>query len=224
MGDNSLHEALKKLNSEDKVPSKTYPKGHTFKRWQSAPQKSGVYYGKPSDKKDLGRFNDPTGKTGVCYVAEYAVTAIGESYGRVNQKHKRSGTPYRVSSSSLEEAHVCTLEATRDLKTVDLNMLLAKLQFTTDQVTSDDYDLTQEIVAYFANEPQTKFDGISYNSRHVNHGYCVALFDREHESLDTKAMTPMSKYKDSDYLPEGWPEPDIDGEEILTEVLGIEVL
>ncbi|CAK1691359.1 RES domain-containing protein [Vibrio crassostreae] len=222
MGDNSTDEALKFLNSKGKVPFKNYPKNNTFKRWQSTPQSSGVYYGKPTPES-MGRFNDPTGNTGICYVAEHAVTAIAESYGRNYQKEKKKGFSYRVSRDSLDEAHVCTLQAERELVTVDLCKLQAKLHITTDQLSSDEYGLTQEIVAYFANEPKASFDGISYRSRHMDHGYCVALFERDKESLRTVAMAPMSEYKDSEYLPSGWKEPDIDGEEILTEVLDIDV-
>lgn len=222
MGDNSINEALNSLNSQGKVPNKTYPKNSTFKRWQSAPQSSGVYYGKPNPES-MGRFNDPTSNTGVCYVAEYAVTAIAESYGRNYQKEKKNGFSYRVSSASLNEAHICTLGAERDLITVDLGALQPKLHITSDQLTSDEYGLPQEIVAYFANDPNRSFDGISYRSRHMDHGYCIALFERDSESLRTIAMQPMSEYEDSEYLPPDWSESSIDGEEILTEVLDIEV-
>lgn len=217
-----INEKLNSLLKEGKVPTKNFAKGTEFKRWQSQPQESGVYYGKPEGDA-MGRFNDPTGNTGVCYIAETATTAIAESYGRNKKKNDGSDIPYRVSKESLEKAHICTLKTKTPITTVDLGKLLPKLDITLDQITSDDYHLTQQIVSVAAND--SDFDGISYSSRHIQDGCCIALFDRKKEQLETIEMTSMSQYSETgnNNLPNDWESEDIDAEEILTEILNIPV-
>jgi RES domain. len=220
MGEILCDEVLEKLHKEDKIATKTYKLGTQFKRCQPQRYDSGIHYGKPTEA-EAGRFNDPTSNIGVCYVAEYAITALGETYGRQNQREKELGQNYTISRSSLEKACMCTLRAKRDLVIVDLGKLMAMLHITIDQVSSPDYSVTHQLVAYLANK--TSFDGISFRSRHFDHGYCIALFERNDEQLEDVSMDSMSSYADSEYLPQGWEEEDIDVEEMLTDLLNIAV-
>lgn len=47
-----------------------------------------MHYFAPTDPLEMGRYNDPTGITGICYTADYAVVAIAESLGRHYQHNK----------------------------------------------------------------------------------------------------------------------------------------
>lgn len=77
--------------------------------------------------------------------------------------------------------------AARDLKLIDIPALRAQLQLS-GKLTGDNYLWTQGIVAALS-ELNIGKDGIIYESAHLGHGHCYALFDIEgqliHESLQT---------------------------------------
>lgn len=217
--ENQTHEKLNQLHNSGKIPKKVYLKGTELKRWQSKEYPSAVHYNRP-DNSTMGRYNDPTGRTGVCYVSESAVLALAESYGRQYQDDE----DFYISVSHLEVAQICTVKVEKNLKTVDMRALQALLHITTDKLTGVDYGVTSEIVNFFANTLSGEYDGISYTSRHFGEGVCIALFEQESEQISTLSMEKMSSYRDSYYLPEGWEYDDIDAEEILTEILGFNIV
>lgn len=217
--ENDYLSKLKALADPGKIPIKTYKCDTPLYRWQSENQAEGFYYNKPQKLEEMGRYNDPAGKVGVCYVATDPITAMAESYCRQNRKF--------VEVDELTRNQLCELEITDDINTLDIGAVLPKIGLTLDELTSSDYTKTQAICGFFANNPQYGIQGMSYRSRHYdNGGYCVALLEQAHEPepLKTNKMTAMEDYHYDDHQLEGWEDDTIDGEEILTEVLGINVL
>lgn len=78
----SIHEQLNQLEKQGRIPSDIREAGTQQMRWQWDEYPSGVHYGAPMDPKPLGRYNDPTGRTGICYTADNAAAAIAESLGK----------------------------------------------------------------------------------------------------------------------------------------------
>ncbi|EHY8945574.1 hypothetical protein K4804_004642, partial [Salmonella enterica subsp. enterica serovar Saintpaul] len=113
----SLHERLTAIHNLGRMPVKVNGIIQ-FKRWQRSKQESGVYFGCPQEKSSMGRYNDPTAKTGICYVADYAVTAIAESYGR--EYHKKPNCKFSIGFDEVSKAQMCTLETTRETTTIDM--------------------------------------------------------------------------------------------------------
>lgn len=222
----SLHERLTAIHNLGRMPVKVNGIIQ-FKRWQRSKQESGVYFGCPQEKSSMGRYNDPTAKTGICYVADYAVTAIAESYGR--EYHKKPNCKFSIGFDEVSKAQMCTLETTRETTTIDMGRLLGLLHITADEVMGDGQDITRTVTDWAANTPGLHYDGITYMSRHLpGVGTCTAFWQREGMDLPLKDvdMTQLDKYVDTDKenFPQGWPESDIDGFEILTETLDFTVV
>lgn len=210
---------LRTLADEGKAPLKTYKHNSLLYRWQCSPQATGVYFNKPQKLEEMGRYNDPAGKVGVCYVATNPITAMAESYCRQNRKF--------VEVDELTRNQLCELEITDDINTLDIGAVLPKIGLTLDELTSSDYTKTQAICGFVANNPQYGIQGISYRSRHYdNGGYCIALLKQAHEPepLKTNKMTAINEYHYHAHQLEGWEHNSIDGEEILTEVFGINMV
>ncbi|WP_200780636.1 hypothetical protein [Klebsiella oxytoca] len=54
-----------------------------MKGFQGKYYASAEHYGKPTKPEEMGRYNDLSGKIGVCYFAENSLTALAENYGRM---------------------------------------------------------------------------------------------------------------------------------------------
>lgn len=218
------HEQLNALHNEGRMPVKHI--GITQqKRWQRAKHPSGVHFGKPEDPLEMGRYNDPTARTGVCFVADHAVTAIAESYGREYQK-KPDG--FYIGSDDISKAQICTLETTRETTVIDMVQLQGLLHITADKTMGDDQSITQSVTDWAANTSDLPYDGVNYVSRHMGIGTCTAYWQREgtESPLKDVDMVPLDKYVDEDKanFPPGWQYSEIDGVEILTEKLGFNVV
>ena len=219
-----LRDDLNSLHEKNKVPV-LVREIIEQKRWQGSPQKTAVYYGCPTHEEDMGRYNDASGRTGVCYTADFAVTACAESYGRLYHK---SDTKFHIGSDELDKAHICTVRTTRKTNTIDMGKLQACLHLTSDKLTGDDQTITREIVNWAANLPCSPYDGVTYRSRHHGgNGTCTAFWNvgGRGDPLETVNMVAVSNYKDRnpECFPQGWEEDDIDGEEILTEALHCDI-
>lgn len=220
----SLFEQLNAIHTSGRMP--TNIRGIIQqKRWQREKHDSGVYYGAPDDPNYMGRYNDPTAKTGVCFTADYAVTAIAESYGREYHKKPKE---FFIGSDEVSKAQMCTLQTTRETTTIDMVRLQAILHITADKTMGDDQSITQAVTEWAANTPGLPYDGVTYVSRHLGVGTCTAYWQREGEEgpLKDVDMIPLDKYIDDDKenFPQGWTDPDIDGFEILTETLNFTVV
>ena len=218
-----LHDQLDALHKSGRIPVKENGIIQQ-KRWQRTKHASGVYFGAPEDPKDMGRYNDPTARTGVCYTADYAVTAIAESYGREYQKKPDE---FFIGSDEVSTAQICTLETTRKTVTIDMVKLQGVLHITADKTMGDSQEVTQGVAEWAANTPGLPYDGINYISRHYGAGTCTAFWQREgtDNPLKDVDMKPLDQYLDNDKenFPPGWSESDIDGFEILTETLNFTV-
>ena len=161
---------LKKLADAGTIPVKTYSCNTSLFRWQSSPQATGVYFNKPQELEEMGRYNDPAGRVGVCYVATDPITAMAESYCRQNRE---------LDADELTRNQLCELEATDDINTVDIGALMPKIGLKLDELTSSNYKITQNICGFFAQNPECSIQGISYRSRHYDNGnHCIALLEQ----------------------------------------------
>lgn len=215
----NLHEQLNELEAQEQIP--TVKRGIIQqKRWQWEEFPSGAHYAAPTEPEKMGRYNDPTARTGVCYTADYASVAIAESLGRVYQKNPDEFT---LGLSELENAQMYTLETTRETTTVDVPRLLTMLHITADKTMGDDQELTQAITDWAANHSGKGYDGVTYASRHLSAGTCTAFWKRE--GMDGPLVdvehSPVDSYVDSEQenYPPNWKDSDISGFEIVTETL-----
>ena len=220
----SIHEELNQLEMQGRVPCDIREKGTQQMRWQWDEYPSGVHYGAPMDPEPLGRYNDPTGRTGICYAADNAAAAIAESLGRVYQ---RDPERFTLGMSDLQNAQMYTLETTRKTRTINMTKLLGMLHITADQTMGNRQDITQAITDWAANRPGLEYDGVSYISRHYGVGMCTAFWKREGETGPLADVTHSSVdlHLDSnpDNFPQNWQEKDIDGFEIVVETLRFDV-
>lgn len=223
---NQTEQLVQKLHSNGKLSVKPLPGGSTSYRVQGSGHKNAEYYGCPKKPEELGRFNDPKEQIGIWYGAEHPSGALAETFGRLRPKASK-GLGIVLNTTDLETRDMCVVETTRDLRLLDLKLCLSKMNRTVDEVTGPDYALTQEIVAAVARLPGNPFDGIAYESRHHPDGQsCYALWTAPGEvtTVKTVEMKRLSEFEYKGELPEGFEGDSIDAEEIMTEVLGYQVI
>jgi hypothetical protein len=228
----ALRKHLCELEANHDLPVMNKDRGSEFVRAQETndsngvPYKEGFFFGAP-DISQLGRYNDPNMNLEVCYVADTAATALAEVYGRRQNRNIEDPESFHIDSCELDSKSITKVEATKDLKLLNMGKLLTKLGKTTDQISNVDYQLPQEIVKYFSESDNRTFDGIAYRSRHFDDGsFCYALWNSDNEPnvLKTKSITSIEEYKSMVDSPDDWEYEDISGEEILTDVLGFQVV
>lgn len=214
---NPLYKTLDELEQQGCIPYKIHQIIQQ-KRWQWAIHPSGIHFFVPIHPLEMGRYNDPTSQTGICYTADHAVVAIAESLGRLFQNNKL----FIIGLSDLKNAQICTLETNRTTKIIDMPRLQGILHITADKMMGKDYQITQTIVDWAANTPFLDYDGISYFSRHYL-GLCTAFWQRKGLTppLIDIARCSIDCYLDSDSanFPQYWHDSDISGLEIITETL-----
>lgn len=205
-----LEQQIREIHKTKTIP--TYSPGNwTLKRFQSKEWPSALNFSH-SD----GRYNSSTSSFGVCYMSDKAVIALAESYGRL--LHNGQGT--LIDETELNTARMCLIKPTKQLVFVDLAKLFAMLHITIDAVTGKDYSVTQRAMDCLYDILKDEMDGICYISRHwPSSGYCYAVWEKEGDRFVDTGMFSLTDYCDSEYLPEGWSEPDITAEEILEYVL-----
>lgn len=220
----SIHEQLDQLEMRGRVPWDICEVKTPQMRWQWEEYPSGVHYSAPMDPQPLGRYNDPTGRTGICYTADYASVAIAESLGRVYQHDQEEFT---LGLSDLRKAQMYTLETTRDTKTINMAKLQGMLHITADQTMGDAQNITQAITDWAANTPGLDYDGVSYISRHYGVGTCTAYWERDGVSGPLADVTHSSVYSYEDScpanFPPNWTDDTIDGFEIVVDTLRFDV-
>ncbi|HEK2896104.1 RES domain-containing protein [Proteus sp. GOKU] len=216
-----LHKKLNILELQGYIPCKTQRKIQQ-KRWQWKSYSSGIHYSAPSNVLEMGRYNDPTARTGICYTADYAVIAIAESLGRLYQNRKN----FIIGSSDLKKAQIYTLSTTRKTKLIDISRLQGILHITADKMTGKHYNLTQSIVDWAANTPELDYDGITYPSRHYL-GMCTAFWAKKERLAPLVELSHCSidTYSDNrkENFPQNWLYDDISGIEIITETLQFDI-
>ncbi|MFP1900448.1 RES family NAD+ phosphorylase [Lonsdalea quercina] len=220
----SIYEKLTQLEAMGRMPFDLREANILPRRWQWQEFPSGVHYRIPTDPENMGRYNDPSGRTGICYTADFAIGAIAESLGRVYQQDPKD---FVFDLKDLKTAQMYTLKTTRPTKIIDMTRLQGVLHLTSDQTMGEDTSITQAIVDWAANTPGLDYDGISYRSRHYGVGWCTAFWEREGASspLTDVSHCSVNSYVDSDpaNFPPNWTEEDISGFDIVTETLQFSV-
>lgn len=215
-----LHAQLSDLEAQGQIP--TVVRGIIQqKRWQWRGYPSGINYAMPVQLCQMGRYNDPTATTGVCYTADYAVIAIAESLGKLYQQNPAS---FIIGVSDLIKARLYTLETTRQTTTIDMPALQAMLHITADKTMGDSHQLTQAVTDWAANHSDREYDGITYRSRHyISTGKCTAFWQRTGKSgpLTEVEHCAVDEYIDTNKrnMPPNWQAEDISGFEIVTRTL-----
>jgi hypothetical protein len=226
-----LHERLKLKLSNNQYPTVIAKLDTACYRMQSTnnkdnkPYSEGFYFWAPTS--DLGRYNDPNGKLEVCYVATTAPLALAEIFGRRKARDLNDPETFFIGSGDLKTSSVATNHFTKDVTLLDIGGLLSCLGMTTDQISCLDYNITQDIVRFFSELDDCPIDGIAYRSRHHDDsGYCYALWKNSGDSgmLKTDVISTIESFKMVEGLPSWWSEDDIEGEEILTDILGYKVV
>lgn len=220
----AVKDLLGRLEAEGRIPFFIRPEKTPQRRWQRRQYPSGVNFSAPADPALMGRYNDPSGRRGICYTADFAATALAESLGRVY--HQNPGA-FTLGLSDLKRAHLYTLETTRETKVISMIRLQAMLHLTADVTMGSDYAVTQAITEWAANAPGLTYDGIAYPSRHFGVGMCTAYWMREGETglLADVASSPVDTYVDiaQENFPQNWADHDITGFEIIAETLRFDI-
>ncbi|MFP1767844.1 RES family NAD+ phosphorylase [Lonsdalea quercina] len=218
----SIYEQLTRLEAKKAIPVIIRKENTRQYRWQRKEYPSGLHYGLPTSPQKMGRYNDPSARTGACYTADYPIVSLAEAWGRLYQKCNDKKT-FFIGSREIQIAQLYILETTRKTKTIDITRLVGLLHRTLDQVTGNDTSIPQAIVDWAANTPGLDYDGISYPSRHHAVGLCTAFWEREGTSSPLADISHCSveSYVDSDPVnfPQNWLDKDINGFEMLTETL-----
>lgn len=227
----ALHERLNELGNNNQYPTSIVEEGTECFRVQETcdqngePFKQGFHFWAP--QSDLGRYNDPNGRLEVCYVAIKPSEALAEFFGRRGKRDLEKPESFHIGSSELNRYSIATNVVTKELSVLNIGSTLSKLGMTTDQIASEGYEFTQDVVRFFSDLNDIPIDGIAYRSRHHDDGgYCYALFKTSDDSssLKTKSIETIENFESSTDFPSGWQDSKIDGEEILTETLGFKVV
>lgn len=138
-----------------------------------------IYFG----KADQHRFDDPLGKFGVCYAARSFEGAFVECFLR------------EVGATALSRARVegrmaTSLVAARPLKLVQMHSEGLARVGATSLVASGPYSLSRPWARQLYKHP-SRPDGLVYRSRHGDHLFSVALFDRAASVMARLSEMPL---------------------------------
>ena len=135
-----------------------------------------LWFGPGSSRQPIHRFDDPTGRFGVCYLGTTLEVCFAETFLR--------DPPVRiVALRDLAMRSVATVEVQRDLQLVALRgSKLARLGVTSEVATGSDYTLSQ-LWSRALWEHNDAPDGILYRPRHDDSAFCVAIYDRAKDAL-----------------------------------------
>lgn len=227
----ALYHKLDELAKIDALPIKKVLHGVLCYRVQKTndengkPYVHGFFFGRP--EINLGRYNDPQMVLRVCYVADKPTSALAEVFGRRGKRNIELPTSFFIGSNELVNFSMATNSVTKSLNLLNIGALLPHLGKRIDELSGDCYRLTQDIVGFFSQNKQYAIDGIAYRSRHLDDGtYCYAMWARDEEDkwLKTISIETLRSFECELELPELWSGKTIDGEEILTDILGFEIV
>jgi hypothetical protein len=227
-----LRQQLDEAIHNNRYPTVTITEGAVCYRVQNTCNQKGVAYREGfhfwSPTIYLGRYNDPNGRLAVCYVATKPTSALAEVFGRRHQRVLKKPELFHIGSSDLHHFSMATNTVTKTLKLLDIGGLLSKLGMTTDKIATVDYKITQEIIRFFSDLNDCPIDGIAYRSRHHDDGsYCYALWQAEVNGstvLNTESIVKLANFVSNTDFPSWWSYDAIDAEEMLTDILGYEVV
>ncbi|WP_426577269.1 RES family NAD+ phosphorylase [Xenorhabdus stockiae] len=188
----------------------------SLRRWQKKEYPSGINFSFGD-----GRYNALNDAFRVCYMADNAVSALAESFGR--QMHISKNV--FIDASVIENSRMCLIRSLRPLYFVDIGLLLGMLHITLDISVGDDYTVTQRVMTCLYHLAKDNADGVRYVSRHFPYGYCYAVWELSGEKrFEDAGMMNLAEYADSEYMPANWEYPDITGEELLESVLQFKIV
>ncbi|GAB2804996.1 hypothetical protein GCM10027040_36400 [Halomonas shantousis] len=212
------------LHRDGKLPVKHLEVGTILYRIQDAKHPTANHFSAPSE--GLGRYNDPDGVMKVWYGAEHPTGALAETFAQRRYSENARGVGWMFNESDIASRNMCEVRVKRKLKLLDLKASLSRIRITLDKITGPDYTLTQEIVRIVSRLSENQFDGIIYESRHHPDGrMCYALWvaPGEQPTVSEGEMINLLEYTFYGYIPEIVSD-HADAEELLTEVLGYEVM
>ncbi|MCE3028967.1 RES family NAD+ phosphorylase [Salinicola sp. DM10] len=215
---------VENLHKDGKLPAKQLKVGTKMYRIQDARHPTANHFSAPS--VGLGRYNDPDGVMMVWYGAEHPTGALAETFAQRRYSNNAHGIGWMFNEADIASRNMCEVKVERELNLLDLKVSLSRLRITLDKITGPDYTLTQEIVRVVSRLSGNRFDGIIYESRHHPDGrLCYALWvaPGEQNTVSEGEMINLSEYKFRGYMPE-IDSDCADAEEVLTEILGYEVM
>jgi hypothetical protein len=225
----SLEQLITDLFYLGKLPGLNLDLDMVLFRLQALKHLTANYFHAPiPDGKEikLGRFNDPLLEKKIWYGSELPLGALAEFYGRLRPR-SGAGLGMVLNSTDLATANMCEVNTLRPLRLLNVKLLLAKLGFTTDQITNSDYALTNEVTRIVSRLPGNPFDGVAYESRHWPDGrYCYALWIDEGDVplVSAGKLQPVCEYVYSGKLSVPYDNEDITAEEMLTEIMNYLVI
>lgn len=211
----NLEQEIESILDEGSLPLHS-PGNWDLKRWQRKEWPSALNFSTGD-----GRYNAPDDSFKVCYMADRAVSALAESFGRIMHK---TGKQF-VEESVLTTSRMCLIHPRRQLVFVDVGQLLGMLHITLNVCTGDDYAVTQRVIACLYKLAKDKVDGVCYFSRHfTTTDFCYAVWESEEERFDDAGMKSLIDYKDSEWLPSGSKLNSITAEDLLEDVLRFKIV
>ncbi|WP_445494095.1 RES family NAD+ phosphorylase [Photorhabdus sp. SF281] len=211
----NLEQEITAIFEDDSLPTHS-PGNGDLKRWQRKEWPSAINFSTGD-----GRYNAPDDTFGVCYMADKAVSALAESFGRLIHKDGRKF----VEESVIKNSRMCLIRPLRPLVFVDVGKLLGMLHITLDVLVGDDYTVAQRVIACLYKLARDKFDGVCYLSRHFpSTDFCYAVWESDEERFEDVGMKSLAEYHDSEYMPSNWKYSSITAEELLEDVLRFKIV
>lgn len=223
---NHVAQAILALQGSLRFPTLAIQVGvAVLKRHQKKLYSSAINFAAPVAVSECGRYNPPGGKIGVWYASDSALTAAAEAYGRVlvNQG------PISYPESVLAQHYMCSIDAVRPVKVIDVVTLCQQLHIPLDSLENEDYTFPQWLMGFLHMHFANDLDGITYTSRHNRYKRCYAFWERPGYPpafADTlNGMVPYVSYleTDSDMFPQWWNKTTMSGEEMFETLLGFEI-
>lgn len=135
-----------------------------------------LYYGRTG----RNRFDDPSGRFGVLYLADSVDCAFAETFGHsVSERYDPLETKL-LAVEDLRSRRLWSLWPIQDLRVADFSGPgLARLNLDGSINTTGDRNLSQAWAAWIhsCQKGRRRIDGILYNSRHYPQGQCLAVFN-----------------------------------------------
>ncbi|PQQ35065.1 hypothetical protein C6H69_02315 [Photorhabdus luminescens] len=209
-----LEKQIREIYKTHTIPTYT-PGDWNSKRWQRKEWPSALNFNFGD-----GRYNSPDNSFRVCYMADRAVTALAESYGRLWHKE---GLRF-IDESEIRIARICNIRSLRKLIFIDIAKLIGMLHIPLSVMVDEDYSVTKRAMACLYELLNNEMDGICYISRHWPTDFCYAVWEKREDRFVDAGMQSLVNYRDSEYMPSTWNEPDISADELLEEVLNFKII
>lgn len=179
---------MKELVDSQSLPLRFVLESSNIFRIQDAGHSSSVFYA-----YGTGRYNCPHDHKKVMYCGDYPDTCLAEKILRESNSKGLgpASKPFSRKSEWFGRFDLGAMLTARELKLLDVPALKAQLNLS-GKLTLDDYLWTHGIVAAIS-ALDIDVDGISYESSHLGHGRCYALFQTAQDQLKDQSLTKLSE-------------------------------